>query len=421
MLPHWFVIAFLFLLGACVGSFLNVVAWRLPRGKSIFWPPSACPQCGHRLAWYDNVPIFGWLMLLGRCRYCKAPVSPRYPLVELTTAVLFAGYYILFFVYQTGPSVLEYNIEGALMGERTFSDVLTDWPYLALYLVMISCLLAASLIDAELYIIPLAIPWLLAAVAIVIHALADLPGRPGSIIPGRFGSTLAAGGVAGLGLAILLWRLKLLPTSFPQGEPLLESEREELAAEMQRTGRPAEEIAQLPPPYTPWGVRREILKESLFLLLPLLGAIAAAVVLSKQPTLAAYWDAAMRRPWFGGLMGAVLGALVGGFCVWITRILGTLAFGRIAMGQGDTHLMLGIGAVLGAGPAVIVFFAAPFAGVLIGLYLLLSRSKHELPYGPYLALAAAVVLAFSHRVDLYLAEMYRAAEFAPIFFARLWQ
>jgi len=77
------------LFGACIGSFLNVVIYRLPLGQSIVSPPSRCPQCGYRLKWYDNLPIFGWLLLGGRCRNCKNPISIQYPLVELITALLF--------------------------------------------------------------------------------------------------------------------------------------------------------------------------------------------------------------------------------------------------------------------------------------------------------------------------------------------
>jgi len=76
-------------LGAVLGSFLNVVIYRLPRGISVVTPPSACPMCGARIAPYDNVPILGWLLLGGRCRRCRGPISIRYPGVEGLTAVLF--------------------------------------------------------------------------------------------------------------------------------------------------------------------------------------------------------------------------------------------------------------------------------------------------------------------------------------------
>jgi leader peptidase (prepilin peptidase) / N-methyltransferase len=75
-------------LGACVGSFLNVVIYRLPAGVSLLWPPSRCPQCGHQLGWTENIPILGWLLLRGRCRHCHTAISARYPLIETFTAVL---------------------------------------------------------------------------------------------------------------------------------------------------------------------------------------------------------------------------------------------------------------------------------------------------------------------------------------------
>ena len=83
-------VAFLFLAGLAIGSFLNVVAYRLPRGESLAAPPSHCPNCGTPIRWYDNVPVLGWLLLRGRCRACKEPISWRYPAVELATAVLYA-------------------------------------------------------------------------------------------------------------------------------------------------------------------------------------------------------------------------------------------------------------------------------------------------------------------------------------------
>jgi len=77
------------LLGLVIGSFLNVVIHRVPRGESIVSPRSRCPGCGTELAWYDNVPLLSWLVLRGRCRTCGKPISVRYPIVELLTAVVF--------------------------------------------------------------------------------------------------------------------------------------------------------------------------------------------------------------------------------------------------------------------------------------------------------------------------------------------
>jgi leader peptidase (prepilin peptidase)/N-methyltransferase len=77
------------LLGLLIGSFLNVVAWRLPRGESLVKPRSKCPGCGTQLKAYDNIPLFSWLVLRGRCRRCKAGISARYPVVEAVTAALY--------------------------------------------------------------------------------------------------------------------------------------------------------------------------------------------------------------------------------------------------------------------------------------------------------------------------------------------
>ena len=80
---------FAFAFGACVASFLNVVIWRVPRGESIVAPPSHCPKCGAAIRWYQNIPILSWLALRGKCANCRAPISPRYILVELLGGVLF--------------------------------------------------------------------------------------------------------------------------------------------------------------------------------------------------------------------------------------------------------------------------------------------------------------------------------------------
>jgi len=83
--------AFVGLLGLAIGSFLNVVIYRLPRGESLSRPPSHCPSCGARIRPQHNVPVLGWLVLRGRCADCSAPISPRYPAVELATGLLFAA------------------------------------------------------------------------------------------------------------------------------------------------------------------------------------------------------------------------------------------------------------------------------------------------------------------------------------------
>jgi leader peptidase (prepilin peptidase) / N-methyltransferase len=86
--PSWAADAYVLFVGACLGSFLNVVIARLPHGRSLISPSSTCPRCGRGIAWYDNVPILSWVALRARCRQCGQRISGRYPVVELLTAVL---------------------------------------------------------------------------------------------------------------------------------------------------------------------------------------------------------------------------------------------------------------------------------------------------------------------------------------------
>ncbi|MFN2412624.1 MAG: A24 family peptidase, partial [Pyrinomonadaceae bacterium] len=94
-LPEVIAYISVFIFGAIVGSFLNVVIHRVPREHSVVFPNSACPDCGTLIRPYDNIPIAGWLALRGRCRACKNPISPRYPAVELLTALLFTLVYFI--------------------------------------------------------------------------------------------------------------------------------------------------------------------------------------------------------------------------------------------------------------------------------------------------------------------------------------
>ena len=88
------------LFGAVIGSFLNVCIVRLPAEQSVVRPRSRCPQCGYQIPWYDNVPVVSWLLLRGRCRSCRASIAALYPLVELATALIWAGMF-----WRLGPTL----------------------------------------------------------------------------------------------------------------------------------------------------------------------------------------------------------------------------------------------------------------------------------------------------------------------------
>jgi leader peptidase (prepilin peptidase)/N-methyltransferase len=393
-MPDAIYIFFVFTLGACVGSFLNVVVWRLPRGESLVTPPSHCPKCNNTLKAYDNIPILGWLKLGGKCRFCALPISPRYPIVEAVTGLLFVLYYVMFFMLQISPCLPN--------GQHVPLSIVSDWPIYGLYMFAIACLLAASLIDAELFIIPIEIPWLMAGVAIVVHAIIDKPSLPGALNLDPIPAAMALGAGVGLLLSVLLWWRGIIPTSFPQGEPMLEIDHEQYAKEVAEAKEKGQTVTPLPPEYTPRQIRAEMWKEVLFLACPTLLAIACALAVLAVPSLNESWTRATSYHWFTGLLGAVWGGCIGAFTVWFFRILGTLGFGRVAMGLGDVHLMFGVGAVVGAVSSFAAFFLAPFFAILLHVWLLLVRGKRELPYGPYLSLATAFVMVFSCAIGNYL-------------------
>jgi leader peptidase (prepilin peptidase) / N-methyltransferase len=370
--PNWFWLISLAAYGGCIGSFLNVVIYRLPEGLGIVTPRSRCPKCEHALAWYDNVPVLGWLWLRGKCRYCKEPISVQYPLVEAGVALMFAGLYAVYYMTPLRPEFYTPGFAGT-------------WPVLIVHLILLSGLFAATVIDAKFFIIPRSIPWVVTLVAAVALPLAlwmqwVLLSKDYGLFPlaRPTGVTMAAGGLIGLGLAILLLKLKVLPLSFPDFEELYEAHIKE------------HEGKEDPPYFHYPHTRREIFKELPFIALPGLGMLAGWWLAPANNT--ALW-----QPWVFVLGGVGLGYLFGAGLVWVTRIFGTLLFGREAMGQGDIHLLAAIGVVLGPGETIPVFFIAPFFGltaylVTHGLGAMFKKRFQEIPYGPYLAGAAVVVM-----------------------------
>lgn len=129
------------LVGLAVGSFLNVVVWRVPRGESVVTPPSACPACSSPIRPRDNVPVAGWLLLQGRCRDCSTPISARYPLVEAVTAGLFAVLALHFGADPVLPAYLYLAAVGMALAlidvdTRRLPDVLTLPSYAVLALLL---------------------------------------------------------------------------------------------------------------------------------------------------------------------------------------------------------------------------------------------------------------------------------------------
>ena len=149
-------IAITAIFGAVIGSFLNVVAYRLPRRESLVWPGSHCPQCGGAIRSYDNVPVLGWLWLRGHCRSCDARISARYPIVEALTAVLAVA---------------------VVLTKHSVADI-------ALGLALIAFLVPIALIDLDYRTIPNKITAPAAVVAVAILAVTAPSKLPGHLIAG---------------------------------------------------------------------------------------------------------------------------------------------------------------------------------------------------------------------------------------------
>ncbi|MFS0867149.1 A24 family peptidase [Microbacterium sp. 179-B 1A2 NHS] len=154
LLPPAVVIVVAGIFGTLIGSFLNVVIWRVPRGMSVVSPPSACPRCERPIAWYDNIPVLSYLALRGRCRHCGEPISARYPAVELATGLAFAG--VVAGAYAGGyPAILLPLLAywAALSIALTMIDLdhqkLPNVLTLPAYLVTAGLLVVASVVTAE--------------------------------------------------------------------------------------------------------------------------------------------------------------------------------------------------------------------------------------------------------------------------------
>lgn len=481
-------LAFVFAFGAIVGSFLNVVIYRLPEGKGLVRPPSACPACGTRLRWNDNFPIFGWFLLRGRCRYCKTRISIQYVLIEILVALIFATTYALWFM---NPTFFPAEWRSVLRPDWAFLGIGLMWPMFILTMGLVSALIAITIIDARTFLIPLIVPTSITLAAFVFHPIGGLMlgssrrslGEPLSPSPwtipvpegGFLG--LAFGGVLGIAIAIGLLSARLLPRSFadyeawekgvderlsragadPGAPPTAPgADHESLRSVLYRTflltgpaialmsvglvvgqrfglayvglavgtavglamGMVLRSVAVRAASGTGEPIwlqyphaRREMLKEVLFLVPCLALAGLGWWLTGPGGPLAAWGESAPL--WLRALGGSFLGFLAGGGVVWAIRILGTLGFGKEAMGAGDVHLMAMVGAVQGWIDPLIAFMVAPILGIAwTVLSALASRSKGgegggvALPYGPHLAVATLVVVFAKPGVEWALSSLW---------------
>lgn len=266
---EYFYFITIFLFGIIIGSFLNVCIYRLPEGLSIIKPGSFCPGCKTPIRWYQNVPLFSFIFLGGKCSNCSTRISLRYPLVELLTGALF----VLSAYWYLAP------FDNLVDGERMVKFLVTIY--------LISILIVATFIDIEFRIIPDELT------------------------------------IAGIILALLV------SAFFP------------------------------------------FLHQAIFPSLP---------------------------SFINGLIGSLAGIIVGGGVIYLVGIFGKLVFRKDAMGFGDVKLMAFLGGFLGWESTLYIFLTACFIGSIIGIILYFITKDHYIAFGPYIALAALVVMFFKPQI-----------------------
>jgi len=392
-------------MGASAGSFLNVVVYRLPLELSIVRPASHCMGCKHPIAWYDNIPIISWFVLMGRCRHCRATFSFRYPFVELLTAMLFVGLYWAYF----------------MEGVRSEMPLFGQGGYVVYsgHIIMLCALLACSLIDAEHWVIPLSVSYIAAGVGLIMSTIAPYWAAirlesPWGLTPyASPGSGAAAlGAVVGLAVSLLLLKFGLLKRSFAEWEQdQIDSQKKANSSGQSTAAGNSGDTATKNTVGTSVGintnVRREMMREIAFLAPIVAGGLIFLLVLGGEGGPGQWWQGIiLEQKWMTGWLGGVFGFMIGGGVVWATRILGSLAFGKEAMGLGDVHLMAAVGAVLGWAGATIAFFVAPFFGLGWALTRLALHRSREIPYGPFLSMGTLLVMVLYDMIIGYFAGAF---------------
>lgn len=443
---HMVLEVFLWFFGLCIGSFLNVVIYRLPQGLSIAGPSrSFCPRCRVGIAWYDNVPLLSWWLLGGRCRHCRQLISVQYPLVEALTALAF---------------VLVYHLL-CVAGSRADLGIAllpTDLPVVLAWLVLVAGLMACSAMDIVSYSVDVRITDVVLYAGIALHALwprEDILVRQAQTATAA--AALAAGVVSILMLWWTVWRPapgkpdEAVPDEAPAAEPgagelhairlggrfavlvfialvgwliyagivgdgagrlekpiaaaLLAIFAATVLAGGQRRAADQEiqtaiEEEQPRARWTAW-------REMAWLTPALAAGVVVFIALTKVPALAAGWSTVVGwAPGAGfvplsGAVVAVKGAVIGAAAGWVLRIVFTLAFGREAFGVGDIYILAAAGAAAGWDIALLGLLLSvgiALAGWLLGLLL---KSTVMIPFGPWLAIGFVLALWWgrpAHRI-----------------------
>ena len=435
---------FVFLVGLCVGSFLNVVVYRLPRDLSVWKPTwSFCPRCRATLHWYDNIPVLSWLLLRARCRHCRQPISAQYPLVEAVTGLAFVLAYHLLFV------------DGARLGVNQPAWPM-DVPLLLAWLTLVAALIACSTLDLVSYMVDTRVTDVALAAGVVLCAIWP---RPDFFVARAATPAAAAAVVAFIIAGLMLWRSArddAAPDPDETGADPAGTENDGVSASSSTPAAILVSLAvlvaltawllvagcypessessmvQLAVPITllalfvamilASGQSREVdaelraaldaeapaargvaLRELLWLTPAIVGGVVTYVAVGQVEAIGGLWQTIAgwaplgRLTPAGGAAFALHGAILAAATGWGIRIFFTLAFGREAFGVGDIYILAAAGAVGGWDIALLgLLVSIPIAllGWIIGL--LLKRSS-MIPFGPPMALGFLVALWLNRR------------------------
>ncbi|MDX2200989.1 MAG: A24 family peptidase [Phycisphaerae bacterium] len=460
---------FIAALGLAVGSFLNVVIYRLPHGISLARPRwSFCPHCGESIAGRDNLPVISWLLLRGRCRVCAAPISGQYPIVEAMTALIFTLVYFLLIS------------ESARAGLTTNAWAGGDWPYVIACLTLAAAMIACSAMDITSYSLDVRVT----EFAVVVGLLMHVAWRRGELhTPLALSPWGAAGAAAALAALVMLWISNRAarraesaghPSAAADDDPSDDEPANEAAvsaieaAGRRGAGRVPVVIAILLmlvltsalvlsgvmgesrlAQSTRWwlaplslaiiylvtvlagsghtdadaAVHEEIesearfaratsLSELLWLAPAIVAGCAAYFAVAHSAYAADLWRGIVQwspiapfRP-LAGLTYGLAGLAIAAALGWALRLFFTFAFGREAFGTGDIYILAAAGATIGPDIAALGLLAAVGLAMVAWMLAQLSKSTTLLPFGPPLAIGFLVALWLS-RPATEIADNYR--------------
>lgn len=343
---HFWSVCF-FWFGAMVGSFLNVCIYRMPRGESVVFPPSHCPHCGYSIPWYLNIPLVTWVYLRAKCRNCGAPISARYFLVELLTAIAFLSCW------------WKFGHESVLVA--------------IVYCIVLAGFIAATFIDFEHFIIPDEIT--IGGIVVGFVCSFFIPELHGAATIAQSLQRSFLGIVVGGGLVYTILRLGKLFFG-----------RQKIQLEANSTIIFTETHLQLPGEDVPF-------EELFYRNSDVIAFHAKRLELIDR----CYWNVSVRlTPKSLKIGDEVLNPEE---VLHMEAVVDEIIVPREAMGFGDVKFMAAIGAFLGWPAAVFSLMASSILGAAVGIVLIAARKREwssKIPYGPYIALAA-VIWMFARR------------------------